>query len=534
MIAIGQMVKYKMSIEKNSPKLICILAGGIGSRMGEYTEIINKSLLPINFTSSLTKIINSFPKNSKFVIASGYKKENVKNFINILKNKNIKIVNVKNFTGKGSGPALSLYYCKKYLQNSFYFIPCDTFVSGNFSKLEKNNWLGVGKYKRDYKDYCNFVTNKKFEIEKIYDKTKPKKNKYYNFSGLGFIKDYKLFWKCFDKDLSVKHYELSIIFNKFLNSKKIKIHKIFWEDIGTIEKYREVKKIYEKYDFSKTDEIIYFEKNKVIKFHSNKKNLKDKYKKYLLNKRVFPKVKMNQDFLFYDFVKGKNFYDVISPILFRKFLNWCDKKLWIASRKDNKFKISCKKFYLNKTKERLNLFMEKNNYKLDKFKIINGEKFSNINSLLKKINFNSLYNGIPAFIHGDLQFDNILKLKKNKFKLIDWRSDFGGLINKGDLYYDLSKILGGILINYKEIKKDKFYYKNHKNKVFFKLPSSKNKKSLINELRKYSLKKNLDFTKIELLTALIFLNMSPMHKHPFDKILFCYAKTLIEKKINEN
>ena len=89
-----------MSIKKTSTKLICILAAGIGSRMGEYTEIINKSLLPINFTSSLTKIINSFPKNSKFVIASGFKKENVKNFVKILNNKNIKIVIVKKFTGK--------------------------------------------------------------------------------------------------------------------------------------------------------------------------------------------------------------------------------------------------------------------------------------------------------------------------------------------------------------------------------------------------------------------------------------------------
>ena len=86
-----------MNIEKNPTKLICILAAGIGSRMGEYTEIINKSLLPINFTSSLTKIINSFPKNSRFIIASGFKKENVKNFVKILNNKKIKFFYINNF-----------------------------------------------------------------------------------------------------------------------------------------------------------------------------------------------------------------------------------------------------------------------------------------------------------------------------------------------------------------------------------------------------------------------------------------------------
>ena len=60
-----------MSIKK-TPKLVCILAAGIATRMGEYSELINKSLLPINFKSSLTRIIESFPKDSKFIIATGY------------------------------------------------------------------------------------------------------------------------------------------------------------------------------------------------------------------------------------------------------------------------------------------------------------------------------------------------------------------------------------------------------------------------------------------------------------------------------
>ncbi|RPG55381.1 MAG: hypothetical protein CBD95_006025 [Flavobacteriales bacterium TMED235] len=523
-----------MNIQKNSTKLICILAAGIGSRMGEYTEIINKSLLPINFTSSLTKIINSFPKSSRFVIASGFKKENVKNFVKILNNKNIKVVNVKKFTGKGSGPALSLYSCKKYLQNSFYFIPCDTFVAGDFLKHEDNNWLGIGKFKRDYKDYCNFVTNKKFEIEKIYDKKKPKTNNFHNFVGLGFIKDFKLFWKCFNKNLIIKNYELSIVFNKFLKLKKIKTKKITWEDIGTIEKYKEIKKKYEKYDFSKTNEIIYFEKNKVIKFHTSKKDLKNKYKKYLYNRHVFPKVKMNKDFLFYDFIKAKSFYDVASPELFQEFLKWCTVRLWKKSKEDKNFKVKCKNFYFHKTKKRVRKFFKNNEIKTDIFNRVNNQKVPKIQTLLKKIDFGSLYEGKNVFIHGDLQFDNILVLSKKNFKLIDWRPDFDGSINMGDLYYDLSKLYGGILINYKQIKKNKFSYSKKNSNIKFKLPSSRKKDLLLNELRKYCLSNKLNFSKIKTLVALIYLNMSPMHKHPFDKILFCYAKILMKKQIYEN
>ena len=529
------MEKLKMSIKKNPPKLVCILAAGIGSRMGEYTPVINKSLLPINFKSSLTKIIENFPNNTKFIIASGFKKENLQNFTKIIGNKNIKIVDVKKYIGPGSGPAYSLYACKKYLKKSFYFIPCDTLIAENFPKSEKSNWLGVGKVKKQYQDYCNFLVNKKLEITKIFDKVKPPKSSYHNFSGLGYIKDAETFWKCYKKNSSIKSYELSIVFNDFIKQKKTIIKKHFWEDIGTIEKYKFIKKKYEKYDFSKINEIIYFEKDNVIKFHTNKTDLKNKYKKYLINPSVFPLVKVNNEFLYYKYIYGKNFYEIAESKVFRRLLQWCDKKLWKKKKiKKLSFLRACKKFYFDKTYSRLNLFMKNNNYKTDSFKYINKKKIPNINKLIKKVNFTKIYQGIPCYIHGDLQFDNIIMTNNNDFKLIDWRSDFGGLINLGDLYYDLSKILGGILINYKEIKKNNFYYKNNLNKIFFKLPSSKNKKFLIYELKKYCLNKKLDFKKIELMTALIFLNMSPMHKHPFDKILFCYAKTLINEKINEN
>ena len=43
-------------------------------------------------------------------------------------------------------------------------------------------------------------------------------------------------------------------------------------------------------------------------------------------------------------------------------------------------------------------------------------------------------------------FVNLLYMKKNKFTLIDWRQDFAGETEFGDLNYDLAKLLGGIII----------------------------------------------------------------------------------------
>ena len=52
--------------------------------------------------------------------------------------------------------------------------------------------------------------------------------------------------------------------------------------------------------------------------------------------------------------------------------------------------------------------------------------------------------------------------KDKIFKLIDWRQDFAKSIDVGDLYYDLAKIYGGMLIDYSKIKQNKFQYFENK------------------------------------------------------------------------
>ena len=88
---------------------VCILTAGIGSRMGPFSSVINKSLLPIYETSIISHIIICFPKNTNFVIALGYKGEQVKNYLELMHCEiNFKFIEVDNFDGNGSGPAYSL------------------------------------------------------------------------------------------------------------------------------------------------------------------------------------------------------------------------------------------------------------------------------------------------------------------------------------------------------------------------------------------------------------------------------------------
>ena len=43
-------------------------------------------------------------------------------------------------------------------------------------------------------------------------------------------------------------------------------------------------------------------------------------------------------------------------------------------------------------------------------------------------------------------------INRKKITLLDWREDFSGLLEYGDIYYDLAKINHGFIIDHKIIK----------------------------------------------------------------------------------
>jgi len=124
-----------------------------------------------------------------------------------------------------------------------------------------------------------------------------------------------------------------------------------------------------------------------------------------------------------------------------------------------------------------------------------------------------------------------LHIKKDNFLLLDWRDSFGKYIDKGDIYYDLAKLLGGILINYKNIKVNKFHFlKKRKNIQYNIIQKDSNLRTNLKILTNFIKIKKLDINKIYTLTGLIYLNMSPLHHSPFDKILFGLSKELLIDK----
>ena len=148
------------------------------------------------------------------------------------------------------------------------------------------------------------------------------------------------------------------------------------------------------------------------------------------------------------------------------------------------------------------------------------------------INWDELKKGEASNFHGDLQFDNIILKDNGEFLLIDWRQDFSGNLEYGDKYYDLAKLNGGIIVSYRVIKQGKFSFSEDM-KGNVEISNEKPKELTISQkiFHKYIKEKKFDKTKIDLLTSLIYLNMSPMHNKPFDHFIYNFGKLSLYKTL---
>jgi hypothetical protein len=165
---------------------------------------------------------------------------------------------------------------------------------------------------------------------------------------------------------------------------------------------------------------------------------------------------------------------------------------------------------------------------------INGVFTPDAASLVSQFDKDYLCDGKSYFIHGDLQPDNILYSEdEDRITLIDWRHEFSGSYQVGDIYYDFAKLLAGIRLNYDQIKKGQFSISENKGNCDLIYKQVEHCEELVSLLKKQAEEFGCSFDKIELLSGLVYLNMSPLHRKPFGKLLNCLGRQIVYKKLKE-
>jgi len=510
----------KVEAEHNTPAVL-ILAAGIGSRLKDLTKNINKAMLPIDNKAIISYIIDKFPKDYEFVVALGYKGDSLKEYCKIAyPDYKFTFVNIDNYDGENSGPGYSALQCKEQLQRPFYFVVADCIIDSPLPHLD-GNWLGVQptvypeKYstiKADNEGNILNFTNKNAEG---YDNA---------FIGLASIWDFNIFWN--ELENNIKNGEIVSAFENPSKYPSFKTKQLKWLDTGNLDDLNRTKEYFNDSPLSLykvTDEITY-KKYKFIKFNPDTEFIKNKSERAKILNHLVPSGFSNTNyFISYKWEPGATLYEYNSFNLYTSFLSFFENILKTSNQyKGNKELFDA--FYITKTEQRKQKFLDRFGLKyLNEEYTINGIKYNSLENVLSTLNLETLYsNPLYDLFHGDLQFDNIIYDQEiNKYTYIDWRESFGGDTKGGDVYYDLAKLYGGCIIPYNLMKDEnsiKLYEGSSVISYSYNVPANLTK--FKEEYEKWIINQGFDLNKIKLITAIIFLNMSPLHDEKFGKMLW--------------
>ncbi|HOR52738.1 MAG TPA: hypothetical protein PLE51_03685 [Candidatus Pacearchaeota archaeon] len=522
---------------------VCILAAGVSSKIGEASKYINSSILPVNFKAIISYIVEKFPKEMEIVIALGHKKETVKDYLSIAHpERKFTFVEVDKYLGPGAGPGYSLLQCKNHLQCPFIFFSSDTLVIEDIPPPNEN-WFGISPVK-ETEPYCTV----KIKNNIIYQlDVKIKTDNKFAFIGLAGVKDYITFFDALERDKEIIHGEIQVTngFKKLIEKKLVPIG-FTWFDTGNLKNYTETDKSFsgdnKKFDFSKWNEFLYFVNGRVIKFFADENNTRKRVERATYLKGLCPTIEAYKgNFYSYKKVDGQTLYNSLNSEVFRNLLYWSKDVLWtkkdLSEEELADFYKICRNFYYDKTIKRLEEFYKKTGI-IDVDNNINGVSVPSLRNLLERIDFDYICKGIPVRFHGDFTVGNILVTRDvhtnlHKFTLLDWRQDFGGLTEIGDIYYDLAKLYKGIILSDELITEGMFSFDMSGTSIYYDYFSKNQLVEAKEEYESFLIQNGFDLQRVKIITAIALLNMSPLHKEPFNFLVYFLGKSLLYKTLNE-
>jgi dTDP-glucose pyrophosphorylase len=520
---------------------VVIPTAGLGSRLKHLSANINKALVSIANKPAISYIVEKFPEDIELVIPLGYKKETVRDFLTIAYPKRKFIFKeVYPFEGEGSGLGLTLLACKEELQSPFIFCSNDTIVLEDIP-APTFNWMGYTDAPNN-DQYRSIRITKEAEVVEIC--SKGAKGDVKPYIGLAGISDYKQFWKSMEDGKGKGSIETGESYGmRSLLNLSVKSIPFTWYDTGNIDALEKCRTAFSSLSddnnpniLEKENEAIWFVGDKVVKYHTDETFIKNRVLRSAFLGNYIPEIISSSSHMYvYKKVEGEIFSKHPTATNFKMFLKWMDgfwSRKMLNGSEERHFTKRCDTFYRKKTYERVEQYFKKSELS-DEPEIVNDLSLPTLKELLNEVDWEYLSHGIPVRFHGDLHFENILVCSSGKepFSLLDWRQDFGGELDYGDIYYDFAKLLHGLIISHELICQESYWIDRVKHKISF---DFHRKHSLI-ECEKYFnayvSENGFDWDKVELLTALIFLNIAPLHHYPYTHLLFYLGKSMLYKKM---
>jgi len=505
--------------------------------MGPFSAFIHKALLPVNGRAVISHIIQKFPEDTRFVIAVHHFENQIKDYIGLAHPLTaVDYVYIPVISGANSGPGVSLFQCKERLDSPFYLVCADTLWNESFAELSQwnhSNWIATAPTpSTERKNYCNleFDTNRK--VTTVWDKVEGPSNAAMEaFTGLAYIRDYKLFFEKFNPQQVSNEVQISSGFRPLIENSTVLARSTSWIDTGTYKKYCEANN--NDLSFLKTTDLTYFVNNFVIKFFLNPDHAKKRVAKAELSPQYFPPgISQRGHFLKYDYVEGKNLYQRSKASDVDDLLQWME-RIWsipVPQYNQNDARSDIYSFYIERTLRRIDSFTEQfgNSWLLEKQ--INGQNCCNLIEKIYMLSPEQFHESTLAFIHGDLTLGNTIKDESGKITLIDWRQDFGKNQTYGDKALDLSKLAISCMIQLESAQrtqKEDLSLALPQINLFWPKPSSS--LSMMKSILRYANKSGISTNHLRRLIGLSLLSMAGAQTGQVAKLYFLLGWNLLER-----
>ena len=112
---------------------------------------------------------------------------------------------------------------------------------------------------------------------------------------------------------------------------------------------------------------------------------------------------------------------------------------------------------------------------------------------------------------------------------MDWRQDFGGNLNFGDIYYDLAKLKHGLIIQHEHIVNEKYKVTHNENEIKYDFYRNYIHVECEKIFDDWLIFKGFDKNKVDTLTALVYINIAPLHHYPYDHMLYGIGNYMLQK-----